>query len=93
MEEKKGQMSMGLNSLFSVGIIIIALIVLLAFGAKIVTDIGSGFTAGSTSKNITDEGVVNIRTINDYVPTLVSVVIAVIVIGLLVVGFMGLMRR
>lgn len=91
--KKKGQLSGNIMSLFSVGIIIIALIVLLAFGAQIINNIGTGFTAGSTAANITGEGQKNIKTFNGYIPTIISVVIATIVIGLLVVGFMGLMRR
>lgn len=83
---------MELNSLTSAAIVVVTLIVVLAFGALIVTNIGSGFTAGTAAKNITDVGLNSMKSFGSYLPTIVAVIIGVLIIGLLVGGFMAYRR-
>lgn len=85
MENKKG--AMGIGSLVGIGVSFVVVVLVLAFGASIVADVDADQTAGSVAKNTTGEGLSALSKIGQKLPTLATVVVAAIIIGVLIAGF------
>ena len=85
--EKKAKMQLGDLAGYAVVIVVIA--VVLAFGAKILTDVGAGFTGNTSEYNSTQKGKESIGKFSDYLPTIAVVLVAGFLITVLYKVFMG----
>lgn len=81
-----------LNSLSGVVLTLAVAGLILAFTTQIVTNIGNGFTAGTTERNVTTQVNAGFSRIADYWDEIGLVIAAVIMIGLLVRGFSNAAR-
>jgi len=86
---KKGQLG-GLPAAF-VGIVVALLIA--AFGALILSNVGATMTPDSAEANITAVGVTTIADMSDLVAPLGIVLVAAVIIGVLMYSFGGVGRR
>jgi hypothetical protein len=77
---------LALGDLPTLAIVFVVAFVVLAFGTKIIVDVGAGLTGGAAqvTGNAT-QGAVNLAT---YAPTIGTVMAGAIVIGILVSAFM-----
>lgn len=90
---KKGQVSGSVWALIGVGVAFVVVTLVLAFGLNITTDIQSDFVAGSTSYNATQDGIAGMAKLTEKLPLMATVIVAVLIIGLLISGFMGYMKQ
>lgn len=91
--DKKGQISGSVWALIGVGVAFVVVTLVLAFGLNIASDIKGDFTAGSVEANATQDGIDGMAKLTEKLPLIATVIVAVIIIGLLVSGFMGYMKR
>jgi len=84
---------MELGDLMYVGLIIGVTGIILAFTADVQSDIGEDFTADSYAKNITDNALEGTDNVSKKMGTIGTVAAIMVVIGLLLTGFGGFMRR
>ena len=84
-------MKQGLYNLSSLGTIAIALVVaviILSFGASIVSDMQTDLNdSGGAAGNVTVKGLESISTLAKWVPTIALILAAAIVIGIIVTSF------
>lgn len=100
---KKGQVSNSVWALVGVAVAFVVVILVLVFGNIIVADVQTdvltgtaGCNATSTTNcgsayNVTVDGQQALEKVSSKLPLIGTVIIAVIIIGLLVVGFAGFM--
>ena len=77
-------------SVSSIGPLAMTLVVaaiIMAFGGKILADIQADQTANSIAYNVTGKGLTAMTTFGNWIPTIATIVAAVVVIGLLLVYF------
>ena len=86
-------MALNLNDLATVGLVLIVSGVVIAFGLQVTGDIQDDMTASSAEANATGKVIEGVEELSNKFPTIGLVVAAVIIIGLLVSGFMGLAGR
>jgi hypothetical protein len=72
------------QDLLGIGMSLVVLVIGLSFGADITSDIGDDMTADSTEKNITVNGLTALNKISVKLPTIIGVMIAAVIIGVLV---------
>ena len=77
---------MDLGDLPSLAIVFVVAFVVLAFGAKITTDVGTGLT-GDAAK-VTGNATSGMVTLGSYAPTIAVVIAGALVIGILINAFM-----
>lgn len=82
---KKGMNALGLGLIVSVAILFVIATFVMAFGAKLVSQVGDSFTAGTVEANITAQGLTALSDLSEWLPTLVLFAIFFIVIGVLLV--------
>jgi len=75
------------QDLLGVGMTIIVLVIGLAYGAEVTSDVGDDMTADSMEKNITIEGLAALNKISVKLSTVVTIIIAAVIIGILVRHF------
>ena len=92
-KSKKGQVSGSVWALVGVGVAFVVVTIVLAFGLNITSDIKDDFTANSWEANATQDGIEGMAKFSEKLPLIATVIVAVIIIGLLIAGFMGYMRR
>lgn len=90
--DKKGQMGGGIWALVGIGVAFVVVGIVLAFGLNIMADIKGDFTAGSLEANATADAQEGVAKITAKLPLIGTVVVAVLIIGLLIAGFMGVRR-
>lgn len=61
--------------------------VVIAFGAKINSDLASDLTVNSTAKAAADNGTKAMTTFGKNLPLVATIIVVVIIIGLLMAGF------
>jgi hypothetical protein len=88
---RKGQL--GLNSLPSVAIVFVVLIVTVAIGAFITSTIGGQLTEDSTAQNVTIAGEEAFETFSSWFGILIVVTVAAVILGLLGLFFAGSMEE
>lgn len=93
MMNRKGQFAGNLENLMLAGIMFVGFIAAIAFGALIVTNIDSNFTAGSTAKNISGEGLKGLKTFGTNSTTIATVIVGVFILVLLIAGLYSVIRR
>ena len=81
---KKG---FGINDLVPIGVAFVLIVLVLAFGASIVADVEADQTTGSTAENVSNEGLGALSKMGQKLPTLATVVIAGVIIGVLIAAF------
>ena len=82
---KKAKLDIG--SLQSVAMIIVVVALVAAFGMQIMGDIQEDMTTNSAEYNATGDGISAVGKISDKLGTIVIVVVAAIIIGLLIAYF------
>ena len=80
---------MQLQDLATYAVIIVVVAVVIAFGQKILTDIGAGFTANTAEANSTSKGKEGLGKFSDYLPTVAIVLVAGFLITVLYKVFLG----
>ena len=78
---KTGQM--GLNNLSGLAITFVMLAVVLGIGGTILDSIQDGQVVDSTAYNATQEGLNSLTTFADWLPTLATISVAAVVIGVI----------
>lgn len=91
MKGKKGQVSNSVWLLVGVAVAFVVVILVLVFGNMIVADVKGDLTVDSAEYNVTVDGQDALGKVSSKLPLIGTVIIAVIIIGLLVVGFAGFM--
>jgi hypothetical protein len=86
MEEKQ-TLEYNFQDLLPIGLVVVTLVIALAYGADIVQDVSSDMGAGTAAKNITVSGLTSLDALGDKIPTVVGVLIAAVIIGV-VMSFM-----
>lgn len=64
-------------------VIMVVVAVIIAFGQKILTDVGAGFTANTYEANSTTQGKAALGKFSDYLPTVAIVIVAGVLIAIL----------
>lgn len=82
---KKGQMGIGV--LVGVAVTFVVVIVVLAFGQNILSDIKGDFVTNSLEYNATGDGQLALSNISEKTPLLGTIIVASIIIGILVTAF------
>lgn len=85
--DKKGQMAGGIWALVGVGVAFVVVGLVLAFGQSIMGDIKADFTTDSLEYNSTNSAQLGVAKISTKLPLIGTVIVAVLIIGLLIVGF------
>lgn len=78
---------MNIKDLMPIGVIMVSVTILLAFGAKVLTDVGAGFGAGTPEAAIVANGTQALGTIGSNLNTLGLVLIAGIIVAAVVAAF------
>lgn len=87
--EKDKTAHIELRDLLGIGILVVVLAMVVAFGANIMSDVQSDFTSGTTEYNATADGLTAIGKITSKLGLIVTVVIAAVIIGIVVKFFGG----
>lgn len=87
IENKTGQAG-GVWALVGVGVAFVVVAIVLAFGQSILADIKGDFTADTLEYNSTVSGQEAVSKMSSKLPLVATIIIAVIIIGLLIAGFM-----
>tara|TARA_R100000687_G_C6354318_1_gene120370 strand:+ start:217 stop:462 length:246 start_codon:yes stop_codon:yes gene_type:complete len=74
---------MRLGDLSGIAITFVVLAVTLGVGATILASIQAGQVASSTAFNATEEGLLSLTELADWLPTLATIVAAAVVIGVI----------
>lgn len=88
---KKGQ-AITLSELMNISIIVVVIALVVTFGVDILDDTQADFVAGTAAYNATADGITGVSKISSKLPIIVTVVVAVIIIGLLF-SFFAVTRR
>lgn len=83
--ENKQQAKFSLNELLGVGFTLIVLGIAMAYGLDIMTDVQSDFVADSTQYNATADTISAVTNVTSKLPTIATVIVASVLIGILVV--------
>ena len=83
--ENKQQAKFSLNELLGVGFTLIVLGIAMAYGLDIMTDVQSDFQASSTQYNATADTIDAVTNVTSKLPTIATVIVASVLIGILVV--------
>ena len=83
----KGKKGMGLNDLVPIGVAFVLIVLVLTFGASIVGDVERDMVTNSTAENVTNEGLGALSKMGQKLPTLATVVIAGVIVGILMAAF------
>jgi type II secretory pathway component PulF len=66
-----------------IAIVVVVAVVVLGFGAQILGQIATSQTAGTFERNITNQGLAGLKTLGDWIPTIVLIVVLAIIIGII----------
>lgn len=80
---------MQLGDLAGYAVVIVVIAVVIAFGQKILTDVGAGFTVNTSEANSTAKGKEGLGKFSEYLPTIAIVLVAGFLITVLYKVFMG----
>ena len=78
---------MSLDLLRKVVMALVFIVVVTAVGAIVVSSLGDTLTAGTTERNITDEGLIGIQNTASYYSTIGTLAGVIGLLGLVVAGF------
>jgi len=73
-----------IKDLLPIGVTLVVVTIVLAFGLQILGDIKGDMTASSYEANATQDGIEGLAKIPEKLPLIASVVVAVVIIGILV---------
>lgn len=91
MQKKIAKFQVG--DLLPIGMTIVVLGIGLAYGLKVMGDVSSDMTANSAEKNATTDTIAAVAQIPSNLGTIVSVIVAAVVIGILVTYLMVKFRN
>lgn len=80
----------GVSTLVSLGIVLVVYGIVTSFGADVVSDVQDDFTANSYEYNISNDALEGIATTSEKLPTISSVAVAAIIIGIILTAFGGI---
>lgn len=78
-----------LQDLVPIGVTLVVVGIVLAFGLQVLGDVKSDMTANSAEFNATGKAIEGVGKLPDKLPLIATVVVAVIIIGILLKYFMG----
>lgn len=79
----------GVSTLISLGIVLVVYGIVTSFGADVVSDVQDDFTENSVEYNISADALEGISTTSEKLPTISSVAVAAIIIGIILTAFGG----
>jgi hypothetical protein len=79
----------GVSTLISLGVVLVVYGIVTSFGADIVGDIQDDFVENSTQYDIAGDALDGISTTSEKLPTISSVAVAAIIIGIILSAFGG----
>lgn len=82
--ENKQQAKFSLNELLGIGFTLIVLGISMAYGLDIMSDVQADFVADSTQYNATSDTIDAVTNVTSKLPTIATVVVASVLIGILV---------
>lgn len=80
----------GVSTLVSLGIVLVVYAIVTSFGADVVSDVRDDFTAATYEHNISTDALEGIATTSEKLPTISSVAVAAIIIGIILTAFGGI---
>jgi len=80
----------GVSTLISLGIVLVVFGIVVSYGADVVSDVQADFTADTVEYNISADSLEGISTTAEKLPTISSVAVAAIVIGIILSAFGGI---
>lgn len=86
LQEKKGQTGM-LAAAPAAVIVLVIIAVILGVGSTVLDKVDDTQTTNSFAYNATQDGLKGLDTFSDFQPTMATIVVAVVIIGLLLGGF------
>lgn len=86
-ETKTRMKGLTLNSLTGSALALVVLVIVVAIGAQILGEIQDTQTVNSTEYNVTGDGMSALADYADWFSTIVTIIIAVVIIGLIIGAF------
>ncbi len=87
LTSKAGKRGVAISDLAPIAIILVVAAVATGFGAKVLSDIDAGFTAGSTESQIVGNFTDGLLNLSNNVGTLGTILIAAVIIGVVATAF------
>ena len=78
------QTEFGINDLLGIGMTLVVLGVGLAYGLQVMGDVQDDMTANSAEYNATSDAITGVAKIPEKLPTIATVVVAAVILGILV---------
>jgi len=85
--QKKKQVEFTLKDLLPIGLTFVVTGIVLAYGLDIVSDVGDDFTPATYEANATADTLKGVANLAEKIPTLATVAVAAIIIGVLISAF------
>ena len=73
-----------IEDMLPIGMTLVVLGIALAYGLQVMGDVKSGMTANSAEANATRDAITGVAKIPNKLPTIVTVIVAAVIIGILV---------
>ena len=84
MEKKDIEARFQIGDLLGIGMTLVVLVIALAYGLEVTSDVQDDMTTDSTEYNATDQGITALAKIPAKLGTIVTVIMAAVIIGILV---------
>jgi len=82
-ELKKNEVEFAIQDLLSIGMILVVTGIGIAYGLDVMGDVRDDMPAGSTERNATEDAIEGVAKIPEKMPTIATVLVAAIIIGIL----------
>ena len=90
--DKKLKTKFQIQELLGIGLTLVVLGIGLAYGLQVMGDVRSDMTAGSAEYNATTDAITGVAKIPNKLPTIATVIVAAVIIGILVTYLWGKFR-
>lgn len=84
---KRGQVGFGIGDIPGIAVAVVVGMLVLSFGALVLSSVDADFTANTFESNITKDGLSTLNNISTLIPTSGTVIGAAIIIGILLGAF------
>ena len=93
LEKKKVVAEFEVKDLLGIGMTLVVLVIGLSFGLQVTGEVRDDMTADTAERNATEDGITAIGKIPEKLPTIVTVIVAAVIIGVLVRYLWGQFAR